>query len=61
MEKEAMSWTVTLIDAGDGSGDLLLPLPDDLVELLGWQVGDYVTAEVIDHTLVLKKHEDPSV
>jgi hypothetical protein len=34
------SWTVTLEEAEDGSGDLILPLPQDMLELQGWREGD---------------------
>jgi hypothetical protein len=43
----ATSWTVTLEEAEDGSGDLVLPLPQDMLELQGWQEGD--TLEWIDN------------
>lgn len=33
-------WTITLEDAQDGSGDLILPLPQDLLNNVGWQEGD---------------------
>ncbi len=31
---------VTIQDAGDGSGDGMLELPDDLIVQLGWKEGD---------------------
>jgi hypothetical protein len=34
------SWTVTVETAEDGSGDLVLPLPQDLLDLQGWVEGD---------------------
>jgi hypothetical protein len=34
------SWTITVEEAEDGSGDLVLPLPDDLMTQAGWQEGD---------------------
>ncbi len=60
MDKNTTSWTVTLIDAGDGSGDFFLPLPDALLKRVGWEVGDCITAEAVGNTIVLKKHEDSS-
>ena len=33
-------WTVTVEEADDGSGDIVLPLPQDLLELQGWKEGD---------------------
>ena len=34
------SWTVTLEEANDGSGDLILPLPQEVLDLQGWKEGD---------------------
>jgi hypothetical protein len=33
-------WTVTLEEADDGSGDLILPFPEDFLKAVGWQEGD---------------------
>lgn len=33
-------WTVTVDEADDGTGDLVLPLPTDLLETVGWKEGD---------------------
>jgi hypothetical protein len=33
-------WTVTVKEADDGSGDLIMPLPQDMLDLQGWQDGD---------------------
>ena len=54
-----MSWTITLEEADDGSGDLVLPLPDDLMQGAGWKIGD--TLEWIDNhdgTWTLRKQND---
>ena len=34
------NWTVTVEEAEDGSGDLVLPLPQELLDLQGWKEGD---------------------
>jgi len=34
------SWTVTLEEADDGSGDLVMPLPQDFLDQQGWREGD---------------------
>ena len=34
------SWTIKVEEADDGSGDLILPFPDDLLETAGWKEGD---------------------
>jgi hypothetical protein len=36
-------WTVTLDEADDGSGDLIMPLPQDLLDIKGWKEGDTLT------------------
>ncbi len=33
-------WTGTVEEAEDGSGDLVLPLPQELLDLQGWVEGD---------------------
>jgi hypothetical protein len=53
------SWTVVLESADDGSGDLILPLTDEIMESAGWQIGD--TLEWIDNkngTWSIKKKEN---
>lgn len=53
------SWVITLEAADDGSGDLVLPLTDEIMESAGWQVGD--TLEWIDNkdgTWSIKKKEN---
>ena len=52
------SWTITLEEADDGTGDLVLPLPQDLLDGAGWKEGD--TIEWIDNnngTWSMKKVE----
>ena len=39
-EQGARRWKLMLEDAGDGSGDAMLLLPDDLLEHLHWREGD---------------------
>lgn len=51
-------WTVTLEEADDGSGDMVMPLPQDLLDGAGWKEGDLL--EWIDNndgTWSLKKVE----
>ena len=45
------SWTVTVEEADDGSGDLVMPLPQDFLDQQGWKDGD---------TLDWKDNEDGS-
>ena len=37
---EPQSWILTLEAAEDGSGDLVLPLTDEIMDSAGWQTGD---------------------
>jgi hypothetical protein len=37
---EPQSWTLTLEEADDGSGDLVLPLTDEIMDSAGWKTGD---------------------
>jgi len=41
-----MSWTI-ILEEDSQTGDLILPLPDDLMESAGWKEGD--TLEWIDN------------
>lgn len=42
------TWTIKLLDAGDGSGDAILCLPDELLESLGWSVGDDLMLDFVE-------------
>lgn len=42
---ENKRWTVTCQDAADGTGDLIVPLPDDLLAAIGWACGDKLNME----------------
>jgi len=41
-------WLVKVKDAGDGTGDLIIRLPIEVVKKLGWTEGDEVTWSHID-------------
>ena len=47
MEKNKTTWIVTVEEADDGSGDLVMPLPQDFLDQQGWVEGD--TLEWIDN------------
>lgn len=40
METTKTSWTVTVEEADDGSGDLVMPFPQDFLDQQGWKEGD---------------------
>lgn len=51
-------WTITLEEADDGSGDMVMPLPQDFLDEAGWKEGDVL--EWIDNkdgSWSLKKKE----
>ncbi|MBJ2287707.1 AbrB/MazE/SpoVT family DNA-binding domain-containing protein [Pseudomonas sp. MF6755] len=50
---EAQSWTVKCQDPADGSGDVIIDMPPDLLATLGLSIGDVLTIEVIGGTIVL--------
>lgn len=48
-----MTWTAYVQQDGD---DLILPLPDEAMEQMGWKVGDVLVWDVrLDGTVVLTK------
>ncbi|MDB0516275.1 hypothetical protein LBW60_23440 [Ralstonia solanacearum] len=50
------TWTIPLLDAGDGSGGAILEIPDELLALAGWADGDTLSFEDRgDGTLLVKK------
>jgi antitoxin ChpS len=53
--KSKQTWQVTLIDAGDGSGDAILNFPDEMMTLMGWVIGDTLFIEVINNCIKVTK------
>jgi len=54
-------WTITLEEADDGSGDLIMPLPPELLESAGWKEGDILTwTDNTDGSWSLSKKEEHS-
>lgn len=50
------TWEVTLLDSEDGSGDLILPFPEDLLEKMGWKEGDELNLYVdVSGRLTIRK------
>jgi hypothetical protein len=57
-----MSKRYTIPIESDENDDLLLKLPDDLLDELGWQEGDVLEwSEDIDGTLLLKRVDEEIV
>ena len=47
------TYRVTFIDSNDGSGDGILPLPDEVLKNLNWEIGDLLTIEVLDNREII--------
>lgn len=54
-EKSLSKWEVTLIDAGDGSGDGYIEFPKELLEKLDWHEVDVINIEIVNERLLLTK------
>ena len=58
---EDQRWTVQCQDPADGSGDVIIDLPPDLLASLVLGIGDVLTIEVIDGAIVLMPKSSDSV
>lgn len=58
-DAQTNAFTGQIVDAGDGSGDGILELPDELLAPLGWKEGDTLSIETTDSgELLLKRIDD---
>ena len=58
---EQKSWVITLEEADDGSGDLVLPLTDEIMESAGWKIGDtLIWTDLKNGSWSLKRKDDDS-
>jgi len=48
-------WTVSCLDPKDGSGDLIINLPNDLLQQMAWEIGDRLKIEVVEGSIVLTR------
>lgn len=51
---EDQRWIVKCQDPGDGSGDVIVDLPPDLLNELGLSEGDVLAIEKIGDSIILK-------
>lgn len=51
---DSETWTVRCQDTADGSGDFIVDLPPKLLAQMGLGLGDILTIEEIDGSIVLK-------
>lgn len=58
---ESMRTTVKCQDPGDGSGDVIIDLPDDILECMDLHIGDSLSIELIGGSIVLKPIRDADV
>lgn len=52
---ESKTWTVRCQDAADGSGDCTVDSPPELLAQMGLGLGDILTVEVIDGSIIPKQ------
>ena len=52
--------TVKCQDPGDGSGDVIVELPPDILKELSLAVGDKLSIEIVDSVIVLGPIRDPN-
>lgn len=52
---QSTSFIVTLEEDPNPPHDLLMPIPDELFDILGWEVGDTLDWSVEDDKIILKK------
>lgn len=51
-------WSTVCVDAADGSGDLIIELPPELLTAMGWSVGASLFFDIQpDQTIRLSKSE----
>jgi len=54
MATKSESWRVVCQDPADGSGDVIVELPPELLEQLGWGLGDELSVEAGEENISLK-------
>jgi antitoxin ChpS len=57
---ESERWTVKCQETSDGSGDVIVDLPPELLARLGLGLGDELTIEVVNGAIVLKPKQNTS-
>ncbi|MGH8452460.1 AbrB/MazE/SpoVT family DNA-binding domain-containing protein [Pseudomonas sp.] len=57
---EQRRWTSFCHDAEDGSGDLVIDLPTDMLAELGWKVGDRLSIDVEGGLVIIRLASKPA-
>ncbi|MDK2751723.1 MAG: AbrB/MazE/SpoVT family DNA-binding domain-containing protein [Halomonas meridiana] len=52
--------TVKCRDPGDGSGDVIVDLPPDILKEMNLAVGDKLSIELVDSVIVLRPVREPN-
>ncbi|WP_295483199.1 AbrB/MazE/SpoVT family DNA-binding domain-containing protein [uncultured Pseudomonas sp.] len=52
--------TVKCQDPGDGSGDVIVELPQDILKEMNLAVGDKLSIELVDTVIVLRPVREPN-
>lgn len=52
---ESQRWITECEDAGDGTGDVVVTLPPDLIAKLGLEAGDELDVEVVHGAIVFTR------
>lgn len=55
---ESLRTTVTCQDPGDGSADVIIDLPPDVLKALNIGLGDLLSIEMVEGAIVLKPVRD---
>jgi len=61
MDTSSKKFRVTLHGAEDGSGDCLLPIPDEVMAGLDWKIGDTLAIEKVSDDIVVITNPERSV
>jgi len=54
----SIKFTTTVVDAGDGTGDGILEIPDELLAALGWREGDVLNVKVHEPSVLVLERLD---
>ncbi len=55
---DSMKTTVVCQDSGDGSGDVIIDLPTEILVAMGLGLGDLLSIELVNGSIVLKPIHD---
>jgi antitoxin component of MazEF toxin-antitoxin module len=53
--------TVTCQDPGDGSGDVIIEIPPDVLQSMNLKLGDLLSIELVNEAIVLRPIRDAEI